>query len=143
MFNQTTLIGHVGNDCQTKTLEGGRVVTQFSVAHTESWKDQRGEKMERTVWFNCSYFTASTPGVAAYITKGALVCVTGKVTARAYLDSRNSPAASLDLNVDQVRLLGSRRDNEHTPAPQPNPENGADATTATTSPVAVGDDLPF
>ena len=143
MFNQTTVIGHVGNDCQTKTLEGGRVVTQFSVAHTESWKDNRGEKMERTVWFNCSYFTASTPGVAAYITKGALVCVTGKVSVRAYLDGRNQPAASLDLNIDKVGLLGSRRDNERNTSPAPNPENGNDATTATTSPAADGDDLPF
>lgn len=141
MFNQTTVIGHVGNDCQTKTLEGGRVVTQFSVAHTESWKDNRGEKQERTVWFNCSYFTASTPGVAAYITKGALVCVTGKVTARAYLDSRNQPAASLDLNVDQVRLLGSRRDNEPAATPLPHPDTVLNQSTET--PPVNGDDLPF
>lgn len=143
MHSHTTIIGHLGQDAQTRTLEGGRVVTSFSVAHTETWKDQRGEKQERTQWFNCSYFTQQHPAVAAYLTRGALVCVTGKVSARAYLDSRNQPAASLDLNVDTIRLLGPRRDEQAAPAAPEQQQATPPATTATQTPPADGDDLPF
>lgn len=73
MYTQTTLIGHIGQDCQIRNLEGGRVVTSFSVAYTETWKSQSGEKQERTTWFNCSYFTQSTPGVACRFAR--LPCV--------------------------------------------------------------------
>lgn len=59
MHNSLTVVGHLGQDCTTKIIEGGRSLTQFSVAHTESWKDAQGVKQERTSWFNCSYFTAN------------------------------------------------------------------------------------
>jgi len=120
-------------------------VTSFSVAHTESWKDSRGEKQERTTWVNCSYFTADHHAVSHYLLKGALVCVTGKVSARAYLDARNAPAASLDLNVQEIRLLGSKKREEETtpgnvpppPAKQPEP------FTSTPDAIAGDNDLPF
>lgn len=143
MFSHTTIVGHLGQDAQTRILEGGRVVTSFSVAYTESWKDQRGEKQERTSWFNCSYFSAQTPGVADYLRKGSLVCVTGRVSARAYMGQNNQPAASLELNVQEIKLLNTpRRDEQTTPA-QTDTGLRNDATTATTSPAADGDDLPF
>lgn len=142
MYSQTTIIGHLGQDAQTRTLDGGRVVTSFSVAHTEQWKNAKGEKQERTAWFNCSYFTQQMPGVAQYLTRGALVCVSGKVSARAYFDSLQQPAASLDLTVEQVRLLSSRRDDQPpTAATGAAPQVTPQPTTPT--PPADGDDLPF
>lgn len=114
MHFHTTLIGHLGGDADVRHLQGGRVVTAFSVAHTETWKDATGAKQERTTWINCSYFTADIPAVSQYLRKGGLVCVTGKISARAYLDSRQQPAASLDLNVQEIRLLGSSKRDELT-----------------------------
>jgi single-strand DNA-binding protein len=150
MHLHTTLIGHIGRDAETRTLQGGRVVTSFSVAHTESWKDSRGEKQERTTWVNCSYFTADHPAVSQYLMKGALICVTGKVSARAYLDARNEPAASLDLNVQDIRLLGSKKREEESnqnvpgyPGNVPPPPAKQPETFTTTPEPVSGDDLPF
>ncbi len=145
MHLHTTLIGHIGRDAETRSLQGGRVVTSFTVAHTESWKDSRGEKQERTTWVNCSYFTAGTPAVKPYLVKGALVCITGKVTARAYLDARNEPAASLDLNVQEIRLLGSKkREEEAQPGNVPPPTaKQPEPFTSTPDDIAGDNDLPF
>lgn len=143
MFNHLIIVGHIGQDATTRTLEGGRVVTSFSVAHTETWKDQRGEKQERTTWVNCSYFTQNTPGVAPYLLRGALICVTGKASARAYLDRNNQPAASLECNVEQVRLLNTPKRDEQPPAPTPLPHPDTVLKSATQTPPADGDDLPF
>lgn len=146
MHLHTTLIGHIGRDAETRSLQGGRVVTSFTVAHTESWKDSRGEKQERTTWVNCSYFTVETPGVKPYLLKGAIVCVTGKVSARAYLDARNEPAASLDLNVQEIRLLGGskKRKEEAQPGNVP-PTTAKQPAPFTTTPddIAGDNDLPF
>lgn len=145
-FQQTTLVGHLGQDCQTRTLDSGRVVTSFSVAFTESWKNQAGEKQERTSWFNCSYFTQQVPGVAEWLRRGSLVCVTGRVSARVYLGQNNQPAVSLELNVSEIRLLNTPKRDEQpatTPLPHLDTVIRNDATTATTSPAVNGDDLPF
>jgi single-strand DNA-binding protein len=148
MLNTTTIIGHIGQDATTKTLQGGRVVTNFSVAHSETWTDAAGERQQRTTWFNCAYFTQQQPGVAAYLLRGALVCIIGKVSARAYLDARNQPAASLDLNVQEIRLLGSsKREENNAPAPgAPNavpPPPAKQPETFTPAAPHSGDDLPF
>lgn len=145
-FQHTIIIGHLGQDCQTRTLDGGRVVTSFSVAFTESWKNQAGEKQERTTWFNCSYFTQQPPGVADYLRRGSLICVTGKVSARAYVGQNQQAAASLELNVDTIKLLSTpKREEQPATVPLPNPDTvlRTDATPATTSPAVNGDDLPF
>lgn len=152
-FQCTTLIGHIGQDCQIRTLDGGRVVTSFSVAYTETWKNQAGEKQERTQWFNCSYFTATTPGVAEYLRKGALVCVTGRVSARAYLNQAQQAAASLELNVGEIKLLSTPKREEGsatTPLPNPNTvlpsayrEEAYGTVITKTQTPAEGDDLPF
>lgn len=105
MHSSTNLVGYLGQNAASKTLQQGRVVTTFSIAFTETWRDANQEKQERTTWFNCSYFTAEMPGVAAYLLQGALVLVTGKVSARAYTDRNGAAAASLDLLVDTIRLL--------------------------------------
>lgn len=144
MYTHTTLIGHIGQDCQTRTLEGGRVVTSFSVAYTENWKSQSGEKQERTTWFNCSYFTQSTPGVADYLRKGSLVCVTGRISARAYLDARQQPAASLDLLISEIKLLSTpRREEQSSITPLPNPDTVLGAAQTTQPAASADDDLPF
>jgi single stranded DNA-binding protein len=50
-FNQITLIGFIGKDAETKALpNSGRMVTKFSVATAESWKDDQGEWQTRTQW---------------------------------------------------------------------------------------------
>jgi len=141
-FSHTTIVGHIGQDCTTRTLEGGRVVTSFSVAFTESWKNQSGEKQERTTWFNCSYFTAQTPGVADYLRKGSLLCVAGRVSARAYLGNNNQPAASLELNVSEIKLLNTPK-REDQPATTPLPDPNTVLTHSTETAPADGDDLPF
>lgn len=143
-YTHTTLVGYLGQDAQVRTLDGGRVVTSFSVAYTETWKTPAGEKQERTTWFNCSYFTAQAPGVAAYLLKGALVAVAGRVGARAYLDQRQQPASSLELNVSEVRLLSTpKREEQPTTTPMPHPDTVLGQAPASTTNTALGDDLPF
>ena len=50
-LNQATLIGNVGKDPEIRTTGDGKEIANFSLATTESWKDQAtGEKKEKTEW---------------------------------------------------------------------------------------------
>ena len=50
MKNKVQLIGHVGNDPEIKTFDGGKKLASFSLATNESYKNDKGEKVEETQW---------------------------------------------------------------------------------------------
>lgn len=99
------IIGNLGKDCIVKEVNGKNVIN-FSVAHTERYKDSQGNQKERTTWVECSYWTDRT-AVAQYLTKGRTVYAEGSPEADAYSNKEGQPAATLRMRVQNVQLLSS------------------------------------
>jgi len=108
-YQQCLIIGNVGRDPETRDLPNGDKVTNFSVAVTRKWNDrQTNERREETTWFRVACYRQLADIANQYVRKGGQVMVAGRISARAYLDNNQQPAVSLDLNADQLQLLGSR-----------------------------------
>ena len=103
------VIGHLGKDCVTNTVNGKNVIN-FSVAHTEKFKDAQGSQKERTTWVECAYWTDRT-AIAPYLRKGTQVYAEGTPELKTYPKNDGTTGASLNLRVFSVQLLGSRNDN--------------------------------
>jgi single-strand DNA-binding protein len=43
--NKVQLIGHVGNDPEIKTFDGGKKLAKLNVATNENYKNEKGEKV--------------------------------------------------------------------------------------------------
>ncbi len=99
------IIGNLGKDCIVKEVNG-KTVINFSVAHTERYKDSMGNQKERTTWVECAYWTDRT-AVSQYLTKGRTVYAEGSPEADAYTNKEGQPAATLRMRVQNVQLLGS------------------------------------
>jgi len=99
------IIGNLGKDCIVKEVNGKNVIN-FSVAHTERYKDSQGNQKERTTWVECAYWTERT-AVAQYLTKGRTVYAEGSPEADAYSNKEGQPAATLRMRVQNVQLLGN------------------------------------
>lgn len=104
------VIGHLGKDCTTNTVSGKNVIN-FSVAHSERYKDGQGNLQERTTWVDCAYWTDRL-GIAPYLKKGQLVYVEGSPEVRTFTRNDGTAGASLTLRVLNVQLLGSSRGSE-------------------------------
>jgi len=100
------VIGHLGKDCQVN-LVNEKNVMNFSVAHSEKYRDAGGETKERTLWVDCAYWTDRT-AVAPYLKKGTQVFVEGIPDVRSYNKNDGTPGVSLTLRVLGVQLLGSK-----------------------------------
>ena len=98
------IIGNLGKDCIMKEVNGKNVIN-FSVAHTERYKDAQGNQKERTTWVECAYWTDRT-AVAQYLTKGRTVYAEGSPEADAYTNKEGQAAATLRMRVQSVQLLG-------------------------------------
>ena len=139
------VIGNLGKDCVVNTVNGKNVIN-FTLAHTEKYKDSQGVNQEKTTWVDCAYWTDRT-ALAPYLTKGKQVFAEGTPEVRSFTRQDGTGGASLSLRVRDVQLLGGKSD---TVASVPS-YSGA-ASTGYSSPANVPaasevtepiDDLPF
>lgn len=133
------VIGNLGKDCVVNTVNGRNVIN-FTVAHTEKFRDSQGNNQERTTWVDCSYWTDKT-AVAPYLTKGKQVYVEGAPEVRSFTRNDGSAGASLTLRVVQVQLLGGR-DSGQSPQ-QGDQMSGSSNIPAASEVTEQVDDLPF
>lgn len=124
------VIGHLGKDCTTNVVNGKNVIN-FSVAHSERYKDASGVQKEKTTWVECAYWTDRT-AIAPYLKKGQLVYVEGTPEARAYQKADGTAASSLSMRINSVQLLGGAKGDA-------GQEGNGDAVTAADD----NDNLPF
>ncbi len=139
------IIGNLGKDCIVKEINGKNVIN-FSVAHTEKFKDSTGTPRERTTWVECAYWTDRT-AIAPYLKKGQLVFAEGSPEADGYMNKENQAAATLRMRVRDIQLLGGKTDSNESQADsgsyssQSSSSNSSTGVTADTEESA--DDLPF
>jgi single-strand DNA-binding protein len=100
------IVGNLGKDCIVKEVNGKNVIN-FSVAHTEKFKDAQGNPKERTTWVECAYWTDRT-AIAPYLRKGQMVYAEGSPEADGYMNKDNQAAATLRMRVQNVQLLGGK-----------------------------------
>ena len=138
------IVGNLGKDCIVKEVNGKNVIN-FSVAHTERYKDSQGNQKERTTWVECAYWTDKT-AVAQYLTKGKTIYAEGSPEADAYMNKDNQAAATLRMRVQSVQLLGGT--GGENPSQNSAPMSGAASSApssahSSVASEAVADDLPF
>ena len=124
------VIGHLGKDCTTNVVNGKNVIN-FSVAHSERYKDASGVQREKTTWVECAYWTERT-AIAPYLKKGQLVYVEGSPEARAYQKADGTAASSLSMRIASVQLLGGAKG-----------EGGQEGNSDQLSSADESDNLPF
>jgi single-strand DNA-binding protein len=144
------VIGNLGKDAIVNNVNGKNVIN-FTVAHTERYKDAQGNQKDRTTWVDCAYWTDRT-AVAPYLKKGTQVFVEGQPDVRTYTTQDGRNGASLTLRIASVQLLGSRTGDSNSGSGEGNNQSYASAPSysqpAASMPSANEiteplDDLPF
>jgi single-strand DNA-binding protein len=92
-----------GKDAETRFTPSGEAVTQFSVALQSGYGDK-----QVTTWINCNMWGKRGETIAAYLTKGTRIGITGELTNRKYEAKDGSEKYSLELRVSDVTLLGAK-----------------------------------
>ena len=98
------IIGRLTRDAEVRTTSQDKQVVNFSVAINESYRNKQGERIEQTIYFDCSYWISTK--VARFLTKGTLVELIGKISARAWTSIDGEPKAGLNFHTSQIKLHG-------------------------------------
>ncbi|MCX6164958.1 MAG: single-stranded DNA-binding protein [Ignavibacteriae bacterium] len=83
-LNKVMLIGRLGKDPELKYTEKGTAYCNFSIATDESYKDENGNKVERTEWHNIVAWRKLAEICQQYLKKGSKIYCEGKLQTDSY-----------------------------------------------------------
>lgn len=109
-LNKVMLIGNLGRDPELKATPSGQSVARFSVATTETWKNQSGEKQSKTEWHNIVVWGKQAEIAEKYLRKGKQVMIEGRIQYREYTDQAGVKKTACDIRCDNFVMLGRMED---------------------------------
>ena len=111
--NKVILVGNLGDDPESRSLNNGGEVVNLRVATSENWKDRDGNRQERTEWHRVVIFNENLGKVAkSYLRKGSKVYLEGQLQTRKWQDNNGQDKYSTEIVLQRFRgelvLLDSR-----------------------------------
>lgn len=107
--NSVTLIGHLGKDPEVKTF-GTSKKAAFSIATTDTYKNQKGDKVQDTQWHNIVIWGKLAAIAEKYLRKGQEVVLEGKLVHRVY-ETNGEKKYVTEVNVNDLVMVGSKKNN--------------------------------
>ena len=107
-LNKVLLIGRLGQDPEKRITPSGHTVVNVSIATTEYFKDQGGNKQERTEWHRVVFWNRQAELVEQYCKKGSQLYVEGSLQTREWQDKDGNRRFSTDVVARNMQFLDSR-----------------------------------
>ena len=139
-LNQVLLIGRSGRDPELRYLEDGTPVTGFSLAVNSYRRDQSGEQIEDTEWFNVSVWGRQAENINQYLTKGRKVFVEGRLSTREYTTAAGENRLSMEVRAFRVILL-DRKESDSSSANDADLSDERDKSDQSTNSLESSNDL--
>ncbi len=137
MINKAILVGRLGKDPEVRYTPDGMMVTNFTMATDEQWKDKNGDKAQKTEWHKIVTFGKLAEICGKYLVKGKLVFVEGRIQTRSWEDKEGVKRYTTEIVASNMQMLDSKgqRDSD-TGREEPPPHPGVDGP-------MPDDDVPF
>jgi single-strand DNA-binding protein len=107
-LNNVLIIGRLGQDPEKRVTPSGHSIVNISVATTEKFKNQAGEKQERTEWHRIVLWNRLAEIVEQYTKKGSQIYIEGALQTREWQDKDGNKRYSTDIIGRFVQLLDSK-----------------------------------
>ena len=106
--NKAVILGNVGDDPSIRYMPNGKAVANFTVATSESWKDQQGQKQERTEWHRCTAYDKLAEIIGEYVKKGSKLYLEGKLQTRKWQDQQGQDRYTTEIIVSEMQMLDGK-----------------------------------
>ncbi len=149
-LNKVMLIGNLGKDPEMRYTPAGVPVASFSMATSESWRDQDGNTQERTEWHNIVAWRKLAEICAEYLKKGKKVYIEGRIQTRSFDDKNTGQKRYMtEIIADNMIMLdgGGMRNaegsQERSRGADTQTQGPASTESAEPGKSATDEDLPF
>ncbi|MBL8089329.1 MAG: single-stranded DNA-binding protein [Anaerolineales bacterium] len=121
-YHKIFITGNLGRDPEMRFTPSGQAVTSFSVAVNETYTNNNGEKVKKTIWFRVTAWGKQAEICNQYLKKGSMVLVEGRMNAdpatggpKIWTKQDGTAGSSFEVTAQTVRFLSSRGENEGGP----------------------------
>ncbi|MGH7526605.1 MAG: single-stranded DNA-binding protein [Gemmatimonadales bacterium] len=113
-LNKVQLIGNLGADPEVRSTSNGSRVATLSLATSRQWKNQAGEKQEKTEWHRVVLWNNKGSTLAdiaeRYCKKGDKVYVEGSIEYRSWQDREGQTRYTTEITARELILLSGKSD---------------------------------
>ena len=107
--NRVQLIGNLGMDPEVKTLDGSRTMTKFSLATSQSYQNNKGEKVKDTQWHNLVVWGKLAETAGKYLKKGSEIAAEGKIIYRTYETKEGQTKYITEVVVSDFMMMSKKQ----------------------------------
>ena len=107
--NKVQLIGNLGNDPKIFNFDGDKIKVNFSLATSDSYKKENGEKVVDTQWHNIVAWGNTAKIAEKFLKKGSKVAVEGKLTNRSWEDKEGNKKYVCEVLIHEIVLLDAKQ----------------------------------
>lgn len=107
--NRVALIGHLGSNPETKKFDNGNMVTNFSLATNDYYKNEKGEKIEDTQWHNIVAYGKIADIASKFLEKGREVVLEGRLVNRHYNDKDGIKRHITEIVLNELHMVGTNK----------------------------------
>lgn len=105
LVNTVQLIGHLGRDPELRETQSGRSLLNASLATTDVYYNQEGEKVQDTQWHRLIAWGKIAENMDKLLNKGQHVLVQGHLNTRSYEDKEGVTKYITEVIIDNFLKL--------------------------------------
>lgn len=109
LSNKVFLIGNLGNDPEIIETSNNTKLAIVSLATTEYYKNQNGEKSENTQWHRITAWGPKAELFEKYLKKGERIMVEGKIVNRSYTNKAGDKRYSTEIKVLDIQFFNQKK----------------------------------
>ena len=106
--NKVILVGNLGKDPEVQTLNENVKVAKFSLATTESYKDENGQTHANTEWHTIILWRGLADLAEKYLRKGSMIYLEGKLKTRFFEDKERNKRYVTEIIGEQIVLFDKK-----------------------------------
>jgi len=103
--NSVRLVGHLGMDPEVKNFDNNRLLTKFSIATNETYKNDKGERITETQWHNLVAWGNQAKFIGDYLKKGDEVAIEGKLSNKNWVDKDGNKRYMTEIVINDLIKL--------------------------------------
>lgn len=103
-MNLVVLQGNIGQDPEIHVFDGGSKKASLSLATSEYYKKDNGEKITKTHWHNLVAFGKKAELIEKFVNKGDRLTVQGSIQYRNYENKEGNKVYVTEIIVSEIVL---------------------------------------
>ena len=107
--NRVQLIGNLGMDPEVKSFNGDRKLAKFSVATSQSYTNNKGERVKDTQWHNIIAWGKLAETAEKYLKKGSEVALEGKLVYRSYETKEGQTRYITEIVLNEFMMFSKKQ----------------------------------